>query len=112
MRGTTLFFKHIPCDVTISIHVPREGDDASIAKLPPGQLKFQSTSPVRGTTKRINADVLFISISIHVPREGDDDAMDFASIDLEISIHVPREGDDHNDTVPMPLDSHFNPRPP
>ena len=57
---------------TISIHVPREGDDIG---------DFDSDS---GHV-----------ISIHVPREGDDCTFTRAEIgEVTISIHVPREGDD------------------
>ena len=56
----------------ISIHVPREGDDA------------QGVLPLRGRV-----------ISIHVPREGDDTLAAARELGIEvISIHVPREGDD------------------
>ena len=35
-------------------------------------IKFQSTSPVRGTTSALRNGNLHGQISIHVPREGDD----------------------------------------
>ena len=56
---------------------------------------FQSTSPVRGTTKPLYRFKPWSRISIHVPREGDD--LQQALIwrwRNRISIHVPREGDD------------------
>ena len=78
----------------ISIHVPREGDDATMRfcgvdtyyfypRPPRGGRpqdqphrgeggRFLSTSPARGTT-RLQTDLADAgSISIHVPREGDD----------------------------------------
>ena len=33
---------------------------------------FQSTSPVRGTTRTFSYVARYVLISIHVPREGDD----------------------------------------
>ena len=78
----------------ISIHVPREGDDFPSPWVPRWQcnfnprpprggrlflrkldcncLKFQSTSPARGTTNVVISFNLTSKISIHVPREGDD----------------------------------------
>ena len=56
--------------------------------------KFQSTSPVRGTTAEYLALKNGVIISIHVPREGDDEHDEFYCLDCIISIHVPREGDD------------------
>ena len=38
------------CVIMISIHVPRAGDDPSCFLLRASQLRFQATSPVRGTT--------------------------------------------------------------
>ena len=57
---------------SISIHVPREGDD-----------------------RQSRQGVSFgLDISIHVPREGDDKAESEGEPEMSISIHVPREGDD------------------
>ena len=78
----------------ISIHVPREGDDAGKAiscnqalnfyprpprgGRPPGRYMglyrviFLSTSPARGTTCKRASATCKSRISIHVPREGDD----------------------------------------
>ena len=54
MRGTTTGeYKIVNDSGTISIHVPREGDDAvGFAKGLPNAI-FQSTSPVRGTTSLV-----------------------------------------------------------
>ena len=57
---------------TISIHVPREGDDRPMLVSLTLALIFQSTSPVRGTTLFLFMLLSSLSISIHVPREGDD----------------------------------------
>ena len=59
--------------VLISIHVPREGDDCLVFLRPKAITIFQSTSPVRGTTKKWADRMLLEFISIHVPREGDDE---------------------------------------
>ena len=72
MRGTTEWADKHRWLVSISIHVPREGDDAV------------------GFMIAVDAG----KISIHVPREGDDIVFDDILFDKEISIHVPREGDD------------------
>ena len=58
--------------ITISIHVPREGDDISASSMAISRRRFQSTSPVRGTTLRSVVMRAAVVISIHVPREGDD----------------------------------------
>ena len=102
----------------ISIHVPRTGDDPMDAtqfitlsrfqSTSPVRgttwcyirisrhIVFQSTSPVRGTTKLVEGSVVFIDISIHVPRAGDDPLMwHHKSRKRGISIHVPRAGDDY-----------------
>ena len=78
---------------------------------------FQSTSPVRGTTRTVPTQFRDVGISIHVPREGDDELKQLITIKqftfqstspvrgttrasagkikiTQISIHVPREGDD------------------
>ena len=72
MRGTTASLGDEPRDGKISIHVPREGDDAIFCDDCGEQ----------------------IVISIHVPREGDDASAAVEAAKLGISIHVPREGDD------------------
>ena len=77
-------------DEGISIHVPREGDDNWWTASPWNARRFQSTSPVRGTTM-MTADPVS---------------------EVEISIHVPREGDDIADANYQAVTEHFNPRPP
>ena len=56
----------------ISIHVPRAGDDSTSKPVLIFIRKFQSTSPVRGTTFDADRDDVDYNISIHVPRAGDD----------------------------------------
>ena len=50
----------------ISIHVPREGDDAAVPKHLRRDTAFLSTSPARGTTHIVNifcGKVVFLSTS-------------------------------------------------
>ena len=99
--------------VIISIHVPREGDDGVKIHVIEHGGKFQSTSPVRGTTLTWDHWKEFMGISIHVPREGDDSFSHKTTFNFGISIHVPREGDDGADQPHFRVPgSHFNPRPP
>ena len=58
--------------VSISIHVPRVGDDAEIDEINKKVRAFQSTSPAWGTTPDCGFVLLDKLISIHVPRVGDD----------------------------------------
>ena len=58
--------------IKISIHVPRERDDASPFCGEGNAEVFQSTSLVRGTTSGTSSTSCDKSISIHVPRERDD----------------------------------------
>ena len=103
--------KQTDTKIYISIHVPRERNDA-----------------------RYVQPVLVQAISIHVPRERDDWALGVQSKNRRISIHVPRERDDfgldsiptatrfisihvprERDDLPVPQPTvyrhHFNPRP-
>ena len=90
---------------TISIHVPREGDDVRKFIMDAEAQIFLSTSPARGTTRRLPEKTPTVVISIHVPREGDDRRqLCHTSSPLKISIHVPREGDDCSRT-PTPKSS-------
>ena len=107
----------ILAEFPISIHVPREGDDGQDKPAARQDAKFQSTSPVRGTTKPMVwmplPPIRFQSTS---PVRGTTGAesIDFDGILFQstspvrgttvhticfgqvgkISIHVPREGDD------------------
>ena len=57
---------------TISIHVPREGNDEYVWFDTMSDEEFLSTFPARGTTERLVNTVTDKQISIHVPREGND----------------------------------------
>ena len=136
VRGTTIAPTLLSRSMTISIHVPREGDDptsmwpcprrssfqstspvrgTTTPRLPvfPGCQLFQSTSPVRGTTLQFPHAAVRLDISIHVPREGDDLAEPPPEPpEPPISIHVPREGDDCFPGHCQHYLPDFNPRPP
>ena len=134
VRGTTSLCRIDTPAFMISIHVPREGDDAAIFSPSAKSPVFQSTSPVRGTTMDATTayqEALFQStspvrgttggrcdhrfggtISIHVPREGDDLQLIAQLIKRAISIHVPREGDDLLPAGGGAAGGDFNPRPP
>ena len=78
----------------ISIHVPREGDDAASWKSSAVKRYFYPRPP-RGGRRAVTPHIGgFWRISIHVPREGDDAGVALFYFRPRISIHVPREGDD------------------
>ena len=56
----------------ISIHAPRVGGDSQLMGLSPDALRFQSTPPVWGATRRVRHEVAPEAISIHAPRVGGD----------------------------------------
>ena len=134
VRGTTADHVAVNLDLVISIHVPRAGDDplGSMSGTRPGYFNprppcggrhvinldgaavvlFQSTSPVRGTTGRDDANQGGACISIHVPRAGDDLAVESVVNRFAISIHVPRAGDDPSASGGANCLHNFNPRPP
>ena len=85
---------HWVATAPISIHVPRERDDASYCLYFRLGMIFQSTSLVRGTTSWGGILKDIAKISIHVPRERDDVFCGYNRKLAEISIHVPRERDD------------------
>ena len=97
----------------ISIHVPREGDDASRTLTAVCNILFQSTSPVRGTTAR---DVFFADVSelfqSTSPVRGTTRPQLPSSPLAVVSIHVPREGDDEAVFFIYMGRGSFNPRPP
>ena len=92
--GDLLFQRRLNAVLFISIHAPREGGDKWVCpvypwhryfnprpprggrRMPNGYsgicLKFQSTPPARGATKKKYNDMLSEDISIHAPREGGD----------------------------------------
>ena len=79
----------------ISIHVPREGDDAGKAISCNQALNFYPRPPRGGRLFIASPQFRTMQISIHVPREGDDALLQLLNAGLLIiSIHVPREGDD------------------
>ena len=77
-------------------------------------LRFQSTPPARGATRRLDPSAAVCSISIHAPREGGDGIFaDTPCANTGISIHAPREGGDQQTMgKPRVLTNYFNPRPP
>ena len=76
-RGTTILPSRSAIPETISIHVPREGNDCKLVRKYVQHSKFQSTFPARGTTLSDSDIEKLREISIHVPREGND-AISFA----------------------------------
>ena len=56
----------------ISIHAPREGCDATRARIQAVIDEFQSTHPARGATVALLLGKRIRAISIHAPREGCD----------------------------------------
>ena len=59
------------CD-EISIHAPRVGSDGMQSRSTAARLKFQSTLPVWGATRRHRRHLQHHQISIHAPRVGSD----------------------------------------
>ena len=57
---------------TISIHVPREGDDAEVTKYATKSADFYPRPPRGGRLLQLQVACGVFRISIHVPREGDD----------------------------------------
>ena len=79
----------------ISIHAPRVGGDSQLMGLSPDALRFQSTPPVWGATRRVRHEVAPEAISIHAPRVGGDALLvEHLAIPPDISIHAPRVGGD------------------
>ena len=93
-RGTTRPFGGNQLHVVISIHVPREGDDATTPPSRSPKPNFYPRPPRGGRPFRFLSFQRVHAISIHVPREGDDVLGLLALPVSPISIHVPREGDD------------------
>ena len=117
--GTTVDYQPDYHDKSISIHVPRVGDDRCLTVKIYLFFLFQSTSPAWGTTCGGLFFFRYKAISIHVPRVGDDMRRSCSAAAssyfnprpprggrpgstivnfwyLGISIHVPRVGDDHH----------------
>ena len=78
----------------ISIHVPLAGHDVCDSPVMLRIARFQSTCPLRGTTKGAVDLLGSLGISIHVPLAGHDHADAEPGMLLRISIHVPLAGHD------------------
>ena len=97
----------------ISIHVPRAGDDTSAGFLSVLDQRFQSTSPVRGTTHLQLISSFAIPISIHVPRAGDDQPITHSVHEMINFNPRPPCGGRRRDRIARARNYlHFNPRPP
>ena len=99
---------------SISIHVPRMGDDLSSISCSVGISSISIHVPRMGDDIGSGCFTLFIIISIHVPRMGDDvnHPVLFGGF-YYISIHVPRMGDDDERRIQRSRgDKYFYPRPP
>ena len=66
------FLRHVVHKQAISIHIPRVGDDEKISVRLSKYRRFQSTSPVWGMTPVRMYRAEIFQISIHIPRVGDD----------------------------------------
>ena len=76
--------------MTISIHIPRVGDDPIHSHISHNRI-----------------------ISIHIPRVGDDLYADDGLAEMvKISIHIPRVGDDLICGLALSCDAYFNQHPP
>ena len=77
----------------ISIHIPRVGDDVRFQRFRHIRLRFQSTSPVWGMTEGQLRDCYAFAISIHIPRVGDDAALfELMLVDRDFNPHPPCGG--------------------
>ena len=98
---------------TISIHVPRVGDDVQRVQLTPHAINISIHVPRVGDDTGVQVGQLTYTISIHVPRVGDDgERTRRPAGGRKISIHVPRVGDDRTTSVTMVTMPNFYPRPP
>ena len=97
----------------ISIHVPREGDDAPWEVRLADLSGFLSTSPARGTTYyMLNVEPNTNHFYPRPPRGGRPSVKPGEIHRGFISIHVPREGDDTATNLKNKMDNNFYPRPP
>ena len=93
--GTTPAGRRLPVVLTISIHVPRMGDDGRFRSGWTDAGYFYPRPPYGGRPGLCQNRIAFFSISIHVPRMGDDKrGVRKSTPPRTISIHVPRMGDD------------------
>ena len=100
-------------NLIISIHIPRTGDDVVSGMRTTSLLRFQSTSPARGTTVQLPTVPRFGCYFNPRPPHGGRHAL-CANKQAEqiISIHVPRMGGRHRVARSAPCSRYFNPRPP
>ena len=112
VRGTTDRHSDFSKSFTISIHVPREGDDLGHWALSDNYQTISIHVPREGDDSHVTQILMRIDISIHVPREGDDFVNYQRFFQGPISIHVPREGDDPLIYIVLTDTDDFNPRPP
>ena len=84
----------IPACRRISIHAPRVGSDCRRAYAELGGVKFQSTLPVWGATRRICRIFFKIVFQSTLPVWGATPRSLYSGIQCEISIHAPRVGSD------------------
>ena len=77
-----------------------------------GQIKFQSTPPVKAATMDGRIYRKFARISIHAAREGGDVYVLGTAELTDISIHAAREGGDDTKIDRFGVLSNFNPRRP
>ena len=97
----------------ISILAPRAGRDTLQLFADAGTLVFQSARPVRGATKKCQAQTKRGKISIRAPRAGRDDHKgNTKHKGKSISIRAPRAGRDRKDGREVRNPSDFNPRAP
>ena len=100
-------------ELEISIHVPRVGDDLVAFILCKLFKKFQSTSPVWGTTDgTLSAAIQEVFQSTSPVWGTTVPCYNYQPGDKVISIHVPRVGDDFADAFISTAGADFNPRPP
>ena len=94
VRGTTRYGILRRQNRSISIHVPRTGDDAGSATWNMWVYEFQSTSPARGTTYASFAESPRSRFQSASPARGTTKLFMSKHMLFRISIHVPRAGDD------------------
>ena len=100
-------------NLTISIHVPRMGDDLRIREVTMQYTIFQSTSPVRGTTAgRIGTAQIQMVFQSTSPVRGTTQARRPGICGYMNFNPRPPHGGRHMLLLPRVRDRDFNPRPP
>ena len=80
---------------TLSIHVPRVGDDSGVFARQSCRYPFYPRPPRGGRPPTRTGVTRMFDLSIHVPRVGDDPKDVYGMcVGIALSIHVPRVGDD------------------